>query len=83
MKGSGFKVNQSKTEACLFFKCDCAPVDLWVGDVKMKTKSTMNVLGVIFDTKLQWSSHVTKTRQKANGSLNALKKDYSQIFYHQ
>jgi hypothetical protein len=26
-------------------------VELWVGDVKIKTKSPMNVLGVIFDTK--------------------------------
>ena len=39
----------------------------------INTKKSINVLGVIFDTKLQWSEHVTKALQKANRSLNAIK----------
>ena len=33
----------------------------------------MNVLGVIFDSKLQWTEHVSKAVQKSSRSLNALK----------
>jgi hypothetical protein len=33
----------------------------------------MNVLGVIFDSKLQWTEHLSKAVQKLNRSLNALK----------
>ncbi len=73
LKKSGLIVNQGKTEACLFYKQDCAAVAIKVGEDMINTKKSINVLGVIFDTKLQWSEHVTKALQKANRSLNAIK----------
>ncbi len=48
-------------------------MELGVGDVKIKTKSSVNELEVIFDTKLPWSVHETEAIQKVNCSWNALK----------
>ena len=73
LKKSGLIVNQAKTECCLFYKNDCAQVNLKIGDCTILTKKSINVLGVIFDSKLQWSEHVAKAVQKSNRSLNALK----------
>ena len=73
MKDSGLKVNQSKTEACLFYKRDCDPVRIKVCDATIATKKTINVLGVIFDSRLKWNEQVAKAIEKSNRSLNALK----------
>jgi hypothetical protein len=40
-------VNQGKTEACLFYKHDCAPVTIQMGEVRINTKKWINVLGVV------------------------------------
>jgi hypothetical protein len=42
-------------------------------EVTINTKKWINVLGVVFDSRLQWSEHVTKALQKSNRSLNAIK----------
>ena len=73
LEKSGLIVNQAKTESCLFYKKDCAPVYLNVGDSTILTKKSINVLGVTFDSKLQWSEQVSMAVQKSNRSLNALK----------
>ena len=44
MKKSGLKVNESKTELCLFFKRDCTPLTLRIGGAMITSKNTMNVL---------------------------------------
>lgn len=70
---SGLVVNQSKTEICLFYKTDIESVEVTVGTERIKTLKEMNVLGVTFDSKMQWNSHVCKCLKKANKSLCALK----------
>ena len=39
----------------------------------ISTKSQMNVLGIIFDTGLQWGPQITSTLKKANKGLNAIR----------
>jgi hypothetical protein len=39
----------------------------------IQTKDVMNVLGVKFDTRIQWSDHVPSTVKKVNHALNAKK----------
>jgi hypothetical protein len=73
MKDSKLKVNQSKTEACLFYKRDCDPVRKKVSDTTITSKKTINVLGVIFDVRLKWNEQVAKAIEKSKRSLNALK----------
>ena len=73
LKKSGLIVNKEKTEACLFFKHGHAPIVLKVGETSIVTKQCINVLGVIFDSRLRWSEHVSNALKKSNKSLNALK----------
>ena len=65
--------NQSKTELCLFYKRDCAPIDIVLNETKITSKSVINVLGVLFDCKLQWNHHVSNTIRKSQKALNAIK----------
>ena len=77
LRQSGLKVNDSKTEICLFFRKDHPPVTLNICNVEIKTKKQMNVLGVIFDSKLQWNNQVQNSIQKSKralGAINIIKK---------
>ena len=73
LKKSGLKVNNEKTDMCLFYKHDTIPVNIMVGDQSIKSKREINVLGVTFDSKLQWASHVSKAIAKSTRALNAIK----------
>jgi hypothetical protein len=73
LKQSGLKVYQTKTDACLFYKHNVIPIILNVGDAFIFTKMSINVLGVVFDSKLKWDVHISKVCNIANRSLNALK----------
>jgi hypothetical protein len=69
----GLKVNNEKTDMCLFYKHDTTPVFIKVGDLSIRSKKEINVLGVTFDSKLQWSNHVANAILKLTRSLNAIK----------
>ena len=71
--GSGLKVNPAKTEICLFHKSDTTPIIIETPTSQITSKQTINVLGVIFDTKLQWSPQVANSIKKANSALNAIR----------
>jgi hypothetical protein len=51
LKKSGLKVNEAKTEVCLFYKNETRPVEIMISNTKVKSKSTISVLGIIFDSK--------------------------------
>ena len=73
LKGSGLKVNEQKTELCHFYRKDTPPVEIIVNDTMIKSMPEMNVLGVLFDSKLTWANHVSKQINKANKALHAIK----------
>ena len=73
MKSSGLKINESKTELCLFSRNDVAAMVMSVNGVDVSTKSEINVLGVLFHSKLQWGPQVQKTLTKAIKALNAIR----------
>ena len=73
LKQSGLVVNQSKAEIRLFHKRDSRPVSIKLGLGSIITQTVINVLGVIFDSKLQWSNQVANCIQKANRALSAIK----------
>ena len=70
---SGLKVNESKTELCLFSRHDHPSFTINVGLQEIKSKTQIGVLGVIFDSKLQWGPQVSSTMFKATKALNAIK----------
>ena len=65
VRDSGLVVNESKTEICLFHRNDQQNVTINVCGTPVTTKSFMNVLGVTFDCKLNWSIHITNCINKA------------------
>ena len=48
-------MNESKTEMCLYHKNDHQPIELKINNETIRSKLSMNVLGVLFDSKLQWA----------------------------
>lgn len=73
LRGSGLVVNDSKTEFCLFNRLDQPQVTIKLFNSDIKSKNTMNVLGVTFDSKMQWSAQVSNSILKANRALCAIK----------
>ena len=70
---SGLKINDSKTEMCLFYRKDCPPVTFMINGTLITSSSTIKVLGVVFDSKLNWQSHIQMAITKAKKSLQAIK----------
>ena len=52
LKDSGLKVNENKTELCLFYRKDTPQIEIAINNVMIKSMKSMNVLGVEFDSKL-------------------------------
>ena len=73
LKDSGLVVNEKKTELCLFHRNDSQLVSVSIYDQTVRSKKTMNVLGVVFDCKLTWSEHIAHAIKKSNKSLCALR----------
>ena len=73
LRDSGLKVNESKTELCHFYKADTHPLKIKLDNVELTSSTQMNVLGITFDSRLQWSFQVSNTIKKANATLNAIK----------
>ena len=73
LRGSGLGVNQDKTEICVFHSNDPPVVIINVDGVPVKSCKSINVLGVIFDSKLNWSEHICNAINKAKKSLFALR----------
>ena len=70
---SGLKVNGAKTELCLFYKKDTAPIQLVINGSLIQSKAQINVLGVIFDQKLQWQEQIASCALKSNRALSAIR----------
>ena len=73
LKGSGMKVNANKTEFCVFHRNDIQPKMIILDNEQIQSKTTIKVLGVLLDSKLNWFPHVTETIIKCKKTLQAIK----------
>ena len=73
LKESGLKVNESKTEICIFHRCDNTEGQLTIESAKVVSKDEINVLGLTFDSKLSWLPQVARAIKGANSSLQAIR----------
>ena len=73
LKDSGMQVNSKKTDFCIFHRKDVAPKDIVLLNEIIKSKKEIKVLGVTFDSKLNWHSHVCSTILKCKKTLQAIK----------
>ena len=69
---SGMVVHEAKTDLCLFSRHDFPPLIVNIYGKYIISKKVINVLGVIFNSKLQWCNHVAATLNKALKALNAV-----------
>ena len=77
IKKSGLQVNDEKTEICLFhyqYQGNIiVEVKFELNGINIVSKPNMNVLGVIFDSKLNWNDQVATVIKKTNSALNCIK----------
>ena len=73
LRQSGLKVNDAKTEICLFYRKDTPPINIVINGNEITSAKSINVLGVTFDSKLNWQTHVQNAVKKSSKSLQALK----------
>ena len=73
LKKSGLKVNDEKTEICLFHRQFQGSVTVEVNGINIKSKPNMNVLGVLFDSKLNWNDQVANIVKKTNSALHCIR----------
>ena len=67
------KVNESKTHLCLFYRGDTTPITLTLNGVNLTSNKTIIILGVIFDSKLQWAEHISQSIKCSIRALNAIR----------
>ena len=70
---SGMVVNEAKTDLCLFCRYNTPPLVLNINGKFVIAKKTINILGVTFDSKLQWGDQVAIACTKATKAINAIK----------
>ena len=70
---SGMKVNIAKTEFVVFHKNDTAVSRVVLNGVEVYSKKEISVLGIKFDSKLDWSLQVENAIRKARRALQGIK----------
>ena len=73
LKDSGLKVNENKTEMCIFHRNKNTEGELKIEEALISAKGHMNVLGMTFDSKLNWGPQVSRAIKGANKALQAVK----------
>ena len=73
LRDSGMSVNESKTEICLFYKNNVNAVDVSINNVIIRSKPSINILGVQFDSKLTWDQHISNTISRAKRTLYGIR----------
>ena len=73
LKSSGLKVNEQKTEMCIFHRNKNTDGHIEIDNLKVTSKAEMNVLGLTFDSRLSWSPQVARAIKNANASLQAIR----------
>ena len=70
---SGLKVNDGKTEICLFHRHEQCRISITINNEIIHSKPNMNVLGVKFDSKLNWADHVSNAISNMNRALHCVR----------
>ena len=73
LKHSGLIISESKTEQCLFHKANHNPIDVTISNVNKRSKTTINVLVIQFDSQMKWEPQVSQAIKKARKALHGIK----------
>ena len=72
LRDSGLHINNSKTEVCIFHGRDTCINTVIIDGRLIQVSKVMRILGVYFDSKLTWFSHVSNAINSANKAKQAL-----------
>ena len=61
------------TDLCLFHRRDTTPISISINGVNLTSNKTINILGVIFDSKLTWVDHISHAIKRSITALNAIR----------
>ena len=68
-----FKFSTSKTSMLHFTKLSIPlPMELRLGNIRIKKSETVKYLDLVFDSKLDWKAQIQKLRFKCNKALNLM-----------
>ena len=70
MQSSGLKINESKTEVCIFHRSNSNIINITINNSQISTTNTMNILGILFDSQLKWNQQYSKATKEANSNIN-------------
>ena len=70
---SGLKINTSKTEICIFHRRNVLIEEIILMGTTVRTGTSINVLGIKFDSKLKWNEQVEQAIKGANKCLYGIK----------
>ena len=73
LRDSGMRVNESKTDLCLFHRGDTTPISISINGVNLTSNKTIKILVVIFDSKLTWADHISHAIKCSITALNAIR----------
>ncbi|WP_230210112.1 hypothetical protein, partial [Solemya velum gill symbiont] len=70
----GFKLSETKTVTLIFTRRKIpSDIQIFLGNIPIKIVTTFKLLGVMFDQKMIWSTHVEYLLVKCKAVLNLLK----------
>ncbi len=72
---SGLCVNKKKTEVCVFHQNNSRSNEVVLGSEKVSVLKNMKILGLIFDSKLNWYRQTVTAIEKANKAINKSNKN--------
>ena len=74
-QNNGFKFSTSKTSMLHFTKLSIpAPIELRLGNISIQKSETAKYLGLVFDSKLDWKTHIQQLKSKRNKALNLMQR---------
>ncbi len=73
LKDLGLKVNEKKTQVCIFHRNKNTDGNLKIDSTTIPSKFEMNVMGLTFDSRLNWGPQVSRAIKGANNSFQAIK----------
>jgi hypothetical protein len=66
LRESGLILNEQKTELCLFHKSPQVAINIVINNVVVSSTTTVNVLGITFDSMIKWDHQVSRAINKIN-----------------
>ena len=70
---SGLKINEKKTEICIFHRTITVKRIMVISNTPITTTNSINILGIIFDSNLNWNKQYNNAISDANQNLHAIR----------